>query len=98
MLCNFYFIDSWIKITNIEIILIIWRFSYIPRIVHSLCLDIKPFNVFDYIRFVLPIQIRMKYFNELYIKVLFISKKLAGLLDSSYKYGKIPVGEDVLDT
>jgi hypothetical protein len=28
----------------------------------------------------------------------FISKKLAGLLDYSYKYGKIPVGEDVLDT
>ena len=28
----------------------------------------------------------------------FISKKIAGLLDSQYRYGKIPVADDLIDT
>lgn len=27
----------------------------------------------------------------------FISKRLAGLLDSTYQHGKLPVGDDIID-
>jgi hypothetical protein len=81
MLCNYFIVsnnDSWITSTYIEIILIIWRFSYIPPILHTLYSGIKKIGsiVVNNRKLFLQNQIKITFFEFLYDRVLFISKRL----------------------
>jgi hypothetical protein len=83
MLCNYFIVsinDTWHRITYIEIILIIWRFSYIPSILYTLYFAVNELsNMVVYNRklfFDLQNKSEIHFFEFLYDRVLFISKRL----------------------